>query len=787
MTRSEIEHSIMRKCPFCRLLTIALVAFAAGALPTNQGNAATSKAPSKNTHLERAVQLRAADDAKGAVIELKNALQKDPENAEARLLLGEIYVALGNGAAAEKELLRAQNLGIDAGRRVELLGEARLLLRKFRDVLSQVQVRRDDPPARKAALHILRGWAHRGLGEIEAARKAFEAALTLAPNDLDALLSLGRTTLAQKDAETSGEILSRAQQLAPYDSDVLAFEGAVAYAREDFAASATALAQAVANRPGSPGLLVALARAHLLGGKPNKALAPLTEALEINDGIYIAYYFRALALYELKDYKQAESAAREALTHAQNYVPAYFIRGAARFAQGKFQAARDDLRLYVKVAPDHAFARKLLAEANLRSGQAGEAYNAARALVEQDPEDKALLNLAGVSAIRKNDLISGRAYLEEFVRKDPKDSVARARLGWIRFALGDFEAGLDDLERAVDFSSKMPYTEFKVIRQYIAKKWFDDALAAARRYQRRHANDSTGIVLEAIILLAQGKADAATALLREAQATRPGDRRIAHFLATVAMQRRRFDEARALYNQVVRRTPGHAPTLLALWRLERGNGNRDAAKDWLKKAREALDAALRRNSDDAAAGLLREEIALGEQDLKIAGPLILALEKTTLVNPRVIALTARLAVIEERHDDAVRAYQRLVNLRQSTGDVLRLASVQWRAKQTDAAVATLSNWLKRFPANNHVHFILGAYYLQLRNWVGAQRIYATLVENIPNHAVARNNLAWSLFQLGELDAALEQATRASELAPDNKNIQDTLNKIRTARGIRPTQ
>ena len=135
----------------------------------------------------------------------------------------------------------------------------------------------------------------------------------------------------------------------------------------------------------------------------------------------------------------------------------------------------------------------------------------------------------------------------------------------------------------------------------------------------------------------------------------------------------------------------------------------------------------------------------------------------------------------------MRAYQRLVNLRQSTGDVLRLASVQWRAKQTDAAVATLSNWLKRFPANNHVHFILGAYYLQLRNWVGAQRIYATLVENIPNHAVARNNLAWSLFQLGELDAALEQATRASELAPDNKNIQDTLNKIRTARGIRPTQ
>src|SRR5438309_3018152 len=46
-----------------------------------------------------------------AEIELKNALQKNPDNIEARRRLGEIYVAQGKGKAGEEQLLRAKALG----------------------------------------------------------------------------------------------------------------------------------------------------------------------------------------------------------------------------------------------------------------------------------------------------------------------------------------------------------------------------------------------------------------------------------------------------------------------------------------------------------------------------------------------------------------------------------------------------------------------------------------------------------------------------------------------------
>ena len=59
-------------------------------------------------YLSEAKRHLAEGDVSSAVIQLKNTLQEDPANADARLLLGRIYLDLGDGASAEKELKRAK-------------------------------------------------------------------------------------------------------------------------------------------------------------------------------------------------------------------------------------------------------------------------------------------------------------------------------------------------------------------------------------------------------------------------------------------------------------------------------------------------------------------------------------------------------------------------------------------------------------------------------------------------------------------------------------------------------
>ena len=62
---------------------------------------------------ERALEYRQQGEFSASIIELKNALQKDPKNIAARISLGQIYLEIRDLASAEKELQRARTYGAD--------------------------------------------------------------------------------------------------------------------------------------------------------------------------------------------------------------------------------------------------------------------------------------------------------------------------------------------------------------------------------------------------------------------------------------------------------------------------------------------------------------------------------------------------------------------------------------------------------------------------------------------------------------------------------------------------
>ncbi|MEQ8206018.1 MAG: tetratricopeptide repeat protein, partial [Woeseia sp.] len=72
----------------------------------------------------RALEERQFDTA---LIELKNALQKDPTNAEARFLLGKSHLELGDAAAARVATEKAITLGLRKESAYVQLARAELL------------------------------------------------------------------------------------------------------------------------------------------------------------------------------------------------------------------------------------------------------------------------------------------------------------------------------------------------------------------------------------------------------------------------------------------------------------------------------------------------------------------------------------------------------------------------------------------------------------------------------------------------------------------------------------
>jgi Flp pilus assembly protein TadD len=129
--------------------------------------------------IQRAKDFEAKGDLKTSVIELKNAVQKNPDSAQARLLLGQIYLKTGQGAEAEKELLRAKSLGVGEDTIKRHLAESLLLQGEFQRLLDEITLTGRESAANKSRILSMFGDARAGLRKLDEACSLYQESLNV--------------------------------------------------------------------------------------------------------------------------------------------------------------------------------------------------------------------------------------------------------------------------------------------------------------------------------------------------------------------------------------------------------------------------------------------------------------------------------------------------------------------------------------------------------------------------------------------------------------------------------
>ena len=132
-----------------RSLACALALFAAAALYGCGSKDAASYVASAKSYLAKA-------DYKSAVIQAKNAVQKDPKDAQARLVLADALYQSGDAAGAETEARKALDAGAPADAAYPLLARALIAQGQYGKVTSEFGTRslespqaRSPPPLRE--------------------------------------------------------------------------------------------------------------------------------------------------------------------------------------------------------------------------------------------------------------------------------------------------------------------------------------------------------------------------------------------------------------------------------------------------------------------------------------------------------------------------------------------------------------------------------------------------------------------------------------------------------------
>lgn len=536
--------------------------------------------------LKRAQEHRSAGNIRASVIELKNALQKEPQNPNARLLLGQAFVDLGDSAAAEIELRRAQELGADADRAALLLAETRILQARFDQVLRDLPVNENASPATKAAMLGLRGRAHLGLGQRVAAEEAFKAALELDEKAVDARLGLARIAFATGDQAKGREHIALAAQFSPDDVKVLAFQGDIAFANGDYDAAEEFYRQILKSRKDDIVALNAqlgISRAQIAAGKLKDATARLTQLLKIAPNDPATNYLRALAAYQSKEYQLAKTHAELALRAARSHRPSLFIAGASNYALGQYEQAFRHLTAFVTDVPNSVEGRKLLAATQMKMGQAQKAVGTLQQAAKQGGEDAQLLAMIGAATAQAGDFRSAARYFERAVAKEPDNATLRTQLGATQLATGNVAGGIEELEKAAQQDPE-GRADVALIVAHLRSNEFAKALEAAKKLQEKRPTDSSGYTLAGMAEIGNKNVAGAKAAFAKALEVKPGDRNAIKNLAALAINENAFDEARKYYQDALNRAPNDEEFLVHMAQLEARAGRPREGLAYLEKA-----------------------------------------------------------------------------------------------------------------------------------------------------------------------------------------------------------
>ena len=638
-------------------------------------------------HLASAQEYLIEDERSTAEVELKNALQKDPQLAEAHALLGRIRYAKGDIQLALKDLNRATDLGAeDEETRLTLLN-AKLRLGLYSEVIGALE----DQSGLSDDFEILLAEAYLLARDPDSAQVLFQKNLHVG----DGLLGMAKVAFLENDLERAANYVDQAVVKDAENADAWLFKGEVELAQDNTDAAELSFKHAVEMPSSAVTARLGLARTYLVANNLDAARAAVDTAIQAAKNSPQAHYLRAVISYQQNDLDAAEQALDTVEKISQGNVQAMYLLGVVKYRQGRVYQARSILRRYLKQDINNVSARKLLASIASDQNDYEDVVDLLQSIAphHSDPQIWAMLGTALMSLGKTE---TATEALETAVELAPDMAAFRNQLALGLLSSGQEQRAIAELDSAIQLGGEQRESDYLLIMvktrdgDYAgANKALDDLLAKdpdnAVAYNLRGAiamaqgdQESAAAAFEQSVALAadyfppvmnmariaeqNGDFDAAERLLTSA--SEAGNERAALSLVDLAIRRQQFDVALERINTAVQNFPESVPAHMGAARLLMATGK-------LSRAREAVDAARELSGDAPEVLLLKADISLRQGNRGDAAKIARKLQQVVVSNADNTNVLAAVGALQLRVDNltgARRNLSRAIKLAEEASD-----------------------------------------------------------------------------------------------------------------------
>ena len=637
-------------------------------------------------------KLMAEKDLAGAVIQFKSALQKAPNLAEARLLLGKALLETGDPVAAMVELRKAQELGSPDEEVMPSLARAMLLMGDAAKVVVQYGELRLRAAEAAADLATSVATAHMMSGDNDQARASIARAQQSVPGFVPATVLSARLLASEGDFDAALALLTQAQAKAPDDEQAALLKGDVLWhGKKDLAGAVDSFKKVLAGHPKAVQAHTSIISILTEQKKSDDAKVQFDQLKKAAPNHPETLFIEAQLAFAKQDFKATRELTDRLLKPMPDNPRVLELAGAAEYRLKQYVQAEAFLGRALKNAPRLGLSRQLLAQTYLRTGRPNKALEVLAPVLEGKNVDGASLALAGEAWMQRGDAKKSEAAFALAAKLAPTDSRVQTAAALNQMARGNSGVAIGQLE-AIAAEDKGPRADVALVSARLKQNDVAGALKAIDGLERKIPDRPLAYNLRGRVLLLKRDLDGATKAFETALSKDPNYFPAIASLAAMELSAGKPDAARKRFEEVTKSNPKAHEPWLALAELGARTG---AAPDEVLKN---LRGAVKANAGEPTPHLALINNLMANGDTKSA--LTAAREASAALpsNYELMSALGRAQLGAENAEQATTTFKQLGALQPTNpSHQLNLAEAQMANKDPAGARASLHKALEIKP------------------------------------------------------------------------------------------
>lgn len=685
-----------------------------------------------------------------AVIELKSAIQQEPDNKEYRLALGKVYSKSGDLAAASKEFERAIELGVEKDLVVADLFRSYFGSRDFKSILSKFVDDASITPAKHDYLDLYRGLVE---GDSEESTKAVEIFQRLSQQQRNpdvATFAQAALQTNDKNYPTAIATLGKITDASLLYADALLFKARLQQNSGDDKAAIDTFKLYIPLMPRDFSAQIMLTQSLVTTEQFDDAEKELTVILKNFPEQPFANFLKAVVLYERKDFTGAKEHAERSLNNGfkENRVRLLAALSAINLQlESQALAHLDAIKDSLSAMPD---LEALYASLLLKAGRADEVN---KNLLAKDPAtlDYRVIAATSYQLVKQGSTAAARDLIKKYESTGKADNAAVSMLAAVKLGVEGLEQqGLKELEQALKTDPTADNTRVVLAQNYIRNREFDKANALADKWLEDPKQALLGYNLKGYIALLQNDNKAATELLAKAQQSSANNPFTLMLQAMVAAREEQLPKTAELLKKAIEVDNNYLPALSQYYAVSKTLKNTaDAVK--------TTETLLAKSPDNADLRILMGSIYLSEDKPQAAIDVLTASNMKAQAKPQLYwALLLNAHALLNNAQQVVAVSREWVAASPESADAeLSLASALAGTGEYKKAIEIIDKYLKKVPNQPKLLRSKASYQADSGDFAGALQTIELLDGDL-------KEAAETLYIKGRLLAASGQTTKAIE-------------------------